>query len=118
MRIERNLTAATVKLVGADLNRPDLLTADLEALVHDEGVRDLTVDLADIEMLASLQIGMLVGIHVFCYENLVKLRFLHIRPKVVKLLKMVGLHILLEAHHRQRLESPEGSKPAIETVQE
>jgi anti-anti-sigma regulatory factor len=101
MKIEKQGNLLVVSLVQKDMADPIGLHAEFERLILEEGYRRISVDLAGVRDMQSLQLGCLVGLHLLAYENATVLTFDNVAPRVRMLFKLIGLETLLEYHTPQ-----------------
>lgn len=99
MQLEQTEHELRVILSEEDLRLPATVYSEFERIIIDECERIIIVDLSRANMLDSLMIGTLVSIHLLAYENLARLTFDGLGPKMQELLKMVGVDSLFKAHN-------------------
>lgn len=86
-------------LSADDLKDPVGVYRVIEELILDEQERRILVDLSGIELMTSLQIGILVSLHVLAYENVVVLKFAGLNEKLAEVFRLVGVDTLIEMHY-------------------
>lgn len=103
MQIKKAKNVVILGLTPEDLSNPHATSEVVENLLKVDGERKFVADLEDVPLLASLQIGTLVTLHLLCYENLAVMKLANVSDRAKTVLKLIGLDKLMESHHGARI---------------
>ena len=98
-----------VEITEADLRNPMELHQMVENAIYERGERRVVIDLNAVSSLNSLMIGMLVGLHLLAYENVVVLTFRNVNERIRNVFRLTGVDTVLQAHYP---ETRSGERPA------
>ncbi|MCZ7646592.1 MAG: STAS domain-containing protein [Planctomycetota bacterium] len=99
MEIQKIKDVVILRLTSQDLAAPQETSEIVEQLLTVDGERKFVADLSAIDQISSLQVGAVVTLHLLCYENLAILKLAGVHERVKTVLKLVGLHRIMEMHH-------------------